>query len=190
MINRIDLKSIILTEKNIDSLRTREDRTFNIKKLLGVSLTQSQAIKFGNIFQNIIKDIVKNAGGEVLTQQFADVYGVGDTKLHKGHKDVDIWFKIEDRMYYFEAKTNLDLDSEKSKATNNKVDDITRWMKKTYPDFIVVSGILTCWWTREEGLPVKVQNVYFMEDFFNIIDVPMTKKEYYNLMIEFGKSIK
>lgn len=186
----IDIKSIVINEKNISCLQDKSDESFNIKKLLGVNLTQSQSIKFGNTFQNIIKDIATSVGAEVLTQQFADVYGVGDTKSNKGQKDVDIWFKLNNKMYYFEAKTNLDLDSEKSKATDSKVEAISSWMKTNYPEYEVVSGVLSCWYTKETGLPVKVKNVVYMEDFFKLLDIEFSKEEYYNLMKEFGKSLK
>lgn len=186
---QIDIKSIIINEKNINSLQDKNDDSFNIKKLLGVSLTQSQSIKFGNAFQNIIKDIATSAGAEVLTQQFADVYGVGETKSNKGQKDVDIWFKLNNKMYYFEAKTNLDLDSEKSKATDLKVEAISSWMKVKYPEYEVVSGVLSCWYTKEIGLPVKVKNVFYMEDLFRLLDIDFSKNQYYDLMKDFGKSL-
>jgi len=71
---KIDIKSIVINEENINGLQDKNDDSFNIKKLLGVSLTQSQSIKFGNTFQNIIKDIATSVGAEVLTQQFADFF--------------------------------------------------------------------------------------------------------------------
>lgn len=104
---KIDIKSIVINESNIKSLKDESKDSFNIKKLLGVELTQSQSIRFGNIFQKIVKDMIKSAGGEIIPMQFADVYNVGETKQNKGKKDVDIWFKLKNKMYYFEAKTSL-----------------------------------------------------------------------------------
>lgn len=188
--NILDIKKIIINEKNISYLEDKEDNPFNIKKLLDTKLSQSQSIKFGNMFQLIIKDIIKSTGREVLTQQFADVYGVGESKLNKGHKDIDIWFISDNKMYYFEVKTNLDLDSEKSKATDNKVNDITEWMKQNYKDYEVTSGVLSCWWDKEPGLPVKVKNVFFMKDFFEILKIDIKREDYYQTMKEFGKLLK
>lgn len=185
---KLDLNSIVINEKNISQLKNVHNDSYNIKKLLGVQLTQSQSIKFGTIFQNIVKDIVKAAGGEVLTQQFADVYGTG-SKSNKGKKDVDIWFKFRDKIYYFEAKTNLDLDSEKSKATDSKVDLISKWMSQNHPGVEVVSGVLSCWWCKEAGLPVKVKSVLFMEDLFRILEISISSREYYDLMLNLGKSL-
>jgi len=186
----INLKSLLITEKNIELLKKNDQLVWNIKRLLDCELTQSQSIRFGNMFQNFVKSIVVEAGGEVLTQQFADIYGVGETKLNKGQKDVDIWFNFNNKMYYFEAKTNLDLDSEKSKATDQKVDAISNWMKVNYPDVEVVFGILSCWYTKELGLPVKVKNVNYLEEFFKLLEIQITREEYYSVMKEFGKVIK
>ena len=186
----IDLKSLLITEKNIDLLKKNDQLAWNIKRLLDVDIDQSQSIRFGNMFQNFIKSVVIEAGGNVLTQQFADIYGVGETKSNKGQNDVDSWFNYGDKMYYFEAKTNLDLDSEKSKATDQKVSAISDWMKITYPDCEVVFGILSCWFTKEPGLPVKVKNVFFMQDLFNLLDIKISAEEYYQIMKDFGKMIK
>jgi hypothetical protein len=186
----IDIKSLLINEKNINLLKKNENTSWNVKRLLDTDLDQSQSIRFGNMFQDFIKSVVIAAGGEVLSQQFADVYETGNTDSNKGLKDVDIWFKFNSKMYYFEAKTNLDLDSEKSKATDNKVEDVTMWMKKNYSDIEVVSGVLSCWFKKETGLSVKVKNVFFMEDIFNILDIEMTSEDYYTIMKEFGKSLK
>lgn len=185
---QLDIKSLLITEKNLSYLKEKDDNSFNIKKLLGVNLTQSQAIRFGNMFQNFIKDVITSAGGEVVNQQFADIYGTG-TKSNKGKKDVDIWFKYDNKIYYFEVKTNLDLDSEKSKATDSKVDAISSWMKSNYKDCDVVSGVLSCWYTKETGLPVKVKNVFYMGDLFKILDIRLSSDEYYSIMKDFGKEI-
>lgn len=187
---QIDLRSLLITEKNINLLKKGENNSWNIKRLLQIDLDQSQSIRFGNMFQDFVKSVVTSAGGKVLSQQFADIYGVGETKSNKGQKDVDIWFTYKERMYYFEAKTNLDLDSEKSKATDLKVVDISIWMKMNYPEYEVISGILSCWWTKEAGLPVKVKDVYFMEDIFKILEIDVSKDEYYEIMKDFGTSLK
>ena len=57
---QLDIKSLLITEKNLSYLKEKDDNSFNIKKLLGVNLTQSQANRFGNMFQNFIKDVKIN----------------------------------------------------------------------------------------------------------------------------------
>lgn len=62
-------------------------------------------------------------------------------------------------------------------------------MKLNFSQYEVVSGVLSCWFKKETGLPVKVKDVFYMEDLFKILDIQMTSEEYYSLMREFGKSI-
>jgi hypothetical protein len=62
-------------------------------------------------------------------------------------------------------------------------------MKKNYDDIEVFSGVLSCWFKKETGLPVKVKNVFFMSDLFNILDIEMTSVDYYGIMEELGKSL-
>jgi len=184
------LHNVLITEKNISSMRKKIKDDYNLKKLLGNNnLDQSQSIRFGNIFQDVIKDFACSCGAIVSGEHFLDIYNKGtDVKNNKGHKDMDIFFEYNNVIYYFECKTNLDLDSEKSKATNKKVIDIidylgNREIKK------VVGGVLSCWYEKEEKLTVKVDNVFFMKDLFNILKYEISKDKYYNIMKEYGKLV-
>ena len=134
-------KKILLTEENIDYLKDEKIESWNIKKLLGINLTQSQSIKFGFVFQTIVKELIISAGGVIIDKRFIDIYNTGNSgKKNKGLKDVDILFSMNNIIYYFEMKTNLNLDSEKSKSTDIKVADITNWVVDNYPDNIVNSN--------------------------------------------------
>lgn len=186
---KIDIKSIVINESNIDYIKDANEDSFNISKLLGIVLSHSQSVRAGNLFQKIVKDIVKSAGGQLIPVQFADVYNVGETKQNKDKKDIDIWFKIDNKMYYFEVKTNMNLDSEKSRATDKKVSDIANWISQEYPGYEVISGVISCWYEKEVGLPVKIKKSFFMKDLFKILDIEITRDEYYSLMKDFGKSI-
>ncbi len=186
-----DIKNLLINEKNIKLLEKKENTSFNVKKLLGVDVDQSQSIRFGNLFQDFIKSLVTSVGGVVIDVQFLDVYETGNTKNNKGLKDMDIWFNFKNKMYYFEAKTNLDLDSEKSKATDTKISDITKSLMDNNQEVEVVAGVLSCWYEKEAGLSVKVKtNVCYIKDIFNILGIECSKEDYYNLMKEFGAKIQ
>lgn len=186
----MEMRELLINEKNISLMAKKENTSFNIKKLLGVDIDQSQSIRFGNMFQEFIKNLVISKGGKILPSQFIDVYKTGNTKSNKGLKDMDIWFILDDIMYYFEVKTNLDLDSEKSKATDNKIFDITKYLIIENQNTKVKTGILSCWYKREHGLPIKVKTpVCYIEDMFKILNIQCTSDEYYKLMLDFGKSI-
>ena len=98
--------------------------------------------------------------------------------------------KQENTIFYFESKLNLNLDSEKSKATDDKISDITEYLIQENKENDVFSGLITCWWEKEEGMSITTKtNLLFMKDFLQILDIKTTKEEYYNLMSDFGKMI-
>ena len=191
MKNIKDIKSLLINEKNITALAKKENNFFNLKKLLGVDIDQSQSIRFGNLYQDWIKSLASNFGAEIIDIHFMDIYKTGNVKTNKGLKDIDILFRFNGKMYYFEAKTSLDLDSEKSKATYAKISDVTEYIKTEYPDDEVVSGVLSCWYEKEIGLPFKLKtDAFFIKDIFNILGIEASKEEYYELMREFGSNLK
>ena len=105
-------------------MSVKDNTDFNVKRLLNNNkLNQSQSIRFGKIFEKFIKDLIKSRGYELINEGLIDVYETG-SKTNKGKKDLDICFIKEETIYYFESKLNLNLDSEKSKATDNKISDI------------------------------------------------------------------
>jgi hypothetical protein len=184
------LKKILLTEENINYLKDEKIEAWNIKKLLGIKLTQSQSIKFGYVFQDIVKKLIITTGGVIIEKKFIDIYNTGDNRIkNKGLKDVDILFSMNNIIYYFEMKTNLNLDSEKSKSTDIKVADITNWVAVNYPNSIVKAGVLSCWFKKEPNLQVKVKNVFYMNDLFGSLKINITRDEYYTVMAEYGKRI-
>ena len=56
---KIDIKSLLINEKNILTLKKNKNKSWNIKRLLGVDIDQSQSVRFGNMFQNFIKSTRK-----------------------------------------------------------------------------------------------------------------------------------
>ena len=162
--------------------------TYNVKKLLGNNkLTQSQSIKFGKIFETFLKNLIINKGFELMYTTPLDVNNEG-LPTKKGKKELDICFKHNNAIIYQEVKTNLNLDSEKSKITDGKIINITNYLKDNNEGVSVFNGIITCWWEKEPGLSITPKtNVMFMKDFFHILGFNITKDEYYTLMREFGK---
>jgi hypothetical protein len=171
-------------------MSVKENTDFNVKKLLNNNkLDQSQSIRFGKIFENFIKSLIKSKGYKLINEELIDVYGTG-SKTNKGKKDLDICFIKDDNIFYFESKLNLNLDSEKSKATDDKISEITDYLITENKDVSVFSGLITCWWEKEEGMSITTKtNLLFMKDFLELLDIKSTKEEYYNMMSDFGKMI-
>lgn len=59
------------------------------------------------------------SGASVSDVQFLDIFSIGETS-NRGKKDADIVFTISEDMYYFEVKTNLNLNSENPKQLTSK----------------------------------------------------------------------
>jgi hypothetical protein len=184
------MRDFLINEDNVKLMGVKENIDFNVKRLLNNNkLDQSQSIRFGKIFENFIKSLIKSKGYKLINEELIDVYGTG-SKTNKGKKDLDICFIKDDNIFYFESKLNLNLDSEKSKATDDKISEITDYLITENKDISVFSGLITCWWEKEEGMSITTKtNLLFMKDFLELLDIKSTKEEYYTMMSDFGKMI-
>jgi len=184
------MKNLLINKENIDIMKVKENNDFNVKRLLkNPNLTQSQSICFGTVFENFVKSLIESKDLNLRKEKLVDIYSTG-TKTNKGKKDIDISFANYPNLYYFECKLNLDLDSEKSKATDDKVGKITTFLTEENKNINIVSGVLTGWYENEKGLPNKLKTkVFFMKDLFEILDIKISKEEYYSMLEEFGKLI-
>lgn len=184
------MRNLLINDENVKSMGVKENSDFNVKRLLNNNkLTQSQSIKFGKIFEKFLKDLIKSEGYKLIHEEYVDVYGTGTT-TNKNKKDLDICFIKGDTIFYFESKLNLNLDSEKLKATDNKILQITEYLKKENKEMKVFSGLVTSWFEREEGMSITTKtNLLFMKDFLEILNIETTKEEYYGLMSDFGQMI-
>ena len=186
-----ELIDSLINEENISYINKKQDEDdFNIKKLLNnPTLSQRQSIRIGNIFQKWVKKIVTIAGASIIDEHYADIDNSGTQDI-KGKKDMDILFNFNNKIYYFEIKTNLNLDSEKSKETDKKINTITNWLKIKNPNIDVISGALSCWYCKEEKLMVKITSpIFYMKDIFLILNIDWDKDKYYKFLENFGKKL-
>jgi hypothetical protein len=184
------MRNLLINNENLHLMTSGQGDVYNVKRLLNNNaLTQSQSIKFGKIFEKFIKDLIKGQGFELINEEYVDVYGIG-SKTNKGKKDLDICFIKGDTIFYFESKLNLALDSEKSKATDDKIVEITNYLVENNKDMKVVSGLITCWFEKEKNMVITPKtNLFFIQDFLELIGIEIEKEEYYNMMSDFGKLI-
>jgi hypothetical protein len=184
------MREFLINEENISLMGIRKNTDFNVKRLLGNDrLDQSQSIRFGKIFEKFIKDLVKSRGYELINEELVDIYGTG-SETKKGKKDIDICFIKDNSIFYFESKLNLNLDSEKSKATDEKISNITEYLITQNSGYTVFSNLITCWWEKEDGMPISTKtNLIFMREFLQILGIETTREEYYEMMSDFGKMI-
>lgn len=184
------MREFLINEDNIKLMNVKKNNNFNVKKLLNnYNLDQSQVIRFGKIFENFIKNLIKSKNYKLINEELIDINGNGLNK-NKGKKELDICFIKNDNIFYFESKLNLNLDSEKSKATDDKISKINDYLINENKNFSVFSMLITCWWEKEEGMLIKTKTkIFFMKDFLELLDIKSTKEEYYKMMSDFGKKI-
>ena len=186
------IESCLINDDNLSLLTDKKLNCYNLSKLLGCKLSQSQSIRFGKVFERFIKNILSSKGIIVIDETIFDIYETNSTTI-KNKKDVDLLFILNDILYYFEIKTSLFLDSEKSKQTDIKITDITSYFVNRLNEYAcksIISGCLTCWFEYEPNMKKTIKsNVYYMKDLFNLIDVDISRNEYYDVMKKLGEHI-
>jgi len=114
----------------------------SLKHLLWGPITseQSVCIKFGHFGEFIAKELIKtNPNLELLTCGVQVI-----CKPENAKSDIDILYRNseEKKLYYYELKGNIDLDTEKKPATIVKCKKIKKHLSKTYKDYNITFGIL------------------------------------------------
>lgn len=187
--NNYEIFSKILLDNeiisSINELKVKDN--YNISKLINnYTLTQGQYIVIGNKLEEIIKNFIKKIGINVLP-----IKHMVCTNSDGGIKNIqmDLVFIIDDCIHYFELKTNLNLDSEKNKATYDKINLVTEELKKIYPDKKVYGKLLSTWFSRNDVTKSNKINITFMEELFELIGAKISSQEYYNLMEIFGSKL-
>jgi hypothetical protein len=102
--------------------------------LLDQKLQQSDCIKLGIAIEKIFIDIIKNY------TDYIDIKSMNiKNKKEKDHLFLDKNNKI---VYYAEFKSNLNLDSEKSKITSLKCNYIHKELSINYPEYKIFSFLV------------------------------------------------
>ncbi len=148
--------------------------------------TQSVNIKIGNRLEALLNEFSKKMGFPTHKR--------GKT-LIEGHQ-VDSLFMIDDCFEYNEQKANANLDSEKIKATIEKMIEIGESLRTETKKVVTCSIFHTTVWEemdapeysgpyskfRKSGIRVK-----FMSDYFQSLGVEMTKEYFYSMWREGGE---
>jgi len=178
------LEKCLITKEHIDNMNhIPKKKNKNLGDLLGKQITQSQSVKFGKIFESFIKNI--------LIQLDINVFNVNliEMNIEKNKKDVDLLFELGDTIYYFELKCNLNLDSEKFKVTDDKIQKIKYQLHQQY-NKPVEGYCMTCWYDDSNIVNKLKSQIFFMKDFFELINLDISEETYYNTLKNFGKYIE
>ena len=158
-----------------------------------VPSTQSINIKFGRAFERFFEEAVSLGTNNFILMPS----GVWE----EINKDLDLIFRDDENkiIYYRELKLNLNLDTEKIVATYEKINYITDFLIKKYPDYEINSALLT-WSTfnlddiTAQSQVKKADNYYVSvedpETFFELVGMPMNKDNYEEFFRSIGALFK
>ena len=160
-------KKIIIT---IDNLKETIDNNNYVKKcfsnedictnslsylISNINLSQSDKIKLGSGMEKILSDFIIKYNKNLKNIKT-------EKKLKKGEKEKDHLFKDEENkiIYYAELKSNLNLDTEKSKSTSNKCLLIKKELKEKYVEYTIKMYLVNLRYLTKKNIPDFILNKY------------------------------
>lgn len=171
-------KMVNLFDKQKYNFTTFENKDPNsISYIVDRVLSQSQCIKLGLTLEKFLTDIILNENKNLENIK---------PKNKQGYKEKDHLFKDEynKTIYYAELKSNLNLDTEKSKETYIKCIKIYNDLKNEYKDYSVKMFLVGVRYYKKGIIPKNISKRYeTIKD--NLIGVNEYFKEL-NLNISFN----
>jgi len=165
----------------VKSIKATKKSTGAIKELLFpvVLSLQSVCIKFGNTFQDVFNDVYgsKNDTYKKEFLKWSNEKGLDDIK------ELDYLENIDGVMYHFEMKCNINLDTEKLPAVENRVKAVENFFKEKYPDIKIISAIFAVRNPTGDIAKKIVNKIYSVPVFgykevFSIFGIDITEEEW------------
>jgi hypothetical protein len=119
-----------------------------------MDLSQSDNIKVGHGLEKVLCQIISKLPNLKNIKSYS--------KTVKGEKEKDHLFLDEEKkiVYYSELKSNLNLDTEKSKITIKKCLKIKEDLKKIYPDYIIKMSLVGLRYCNKNDIPSVIRKKY------------------------------
>jgi hypothetical protein len=138
----VDYFAIARKNKFINQKKESACDVHSFCSLLDKPLTQSQNIVLGHCIEHLVADIVLSNPAWVSIK----------LPNEKGKKETDhLYMNAEKKVIiYGEQKNNINLDTEKSKSTAEKLPVITAELRTKYPDYTVECHILAARYLRNK----------------------------------------
>jgi len=143
---------------------------------------QSTNIKFGHVIEKSFNDIIPEDYRLPLTH----IYLTGKTT----QTQLDIIFRKENTVYYFESKNNINLDTEKMPACLDKISRVKDCLEELYPQCFVVAKIFTARFSNVQDISKKFfkngltsDKVIGYNDFFDIVGETHVNEEDWHKII-------
>lgn len=152
-VTTIHLNKLITNNKYILSCKSNKKKDkHSLSYLIDKSISQSDCIKLGNALEKVLLDLIL---------EHTNLKNI-KSKNEKGKKEKDHLFSDDNNkiIYYAELKANINLDTEKSKATYNKCLNIVTELNKLYPDYSIKWCLLSCRYLHNDNIDKLIKNKY------------------------------
>lgn len=150
---KMALRMLIKNNEYVKKCKTNKKRdTDSLSSLITRPMSQSDCIKIGIAVEKLFRDII------VQNSHLKDI----KQKNKKGLKEKDHLFLDEENkiIYYAEFKSNINLDTEKSVSTSEKCIEISKSLKKKYPDHKIKWCLVGCRYVDKKLIPKKLSDKY------------------------------
>jgi hypothetical protein len=175
-----ELKIIIKNNDYVKSCKSNNKKDKNsLSYLIDYNLSQSDSIKLGSALEYIFRDIINKK-----SENLEDI----KPKNSKEKKEKDFLYKDNKKIYYAELKSNLNLDTEKSKSTINKCLEIEKELKKEFEGYEINMFLISGRYIYKNLIPKNIyikydnikENLLGINEFFNKIgiDINFSEKSY------------
>lgn len=178
--------------KRVSEINYEKKETGSLSELIFSSSQNSFLIKIGKSLEDCF-----NKYSESRSERNLKPYIKEHILQYFGkQRDLDILFEINGKIYYFEVKSNLNLDTEKSKATADKVIEIGEFLRVHFPEKEVIYGVLSGRYGRRSEINHPIKGIlkdiklFGYKDFFEIFDLTVNTDEWEDMFKEAGKYYK
>ena len=138
--------------KNCDYIKnvknSNKKSSSSLSYLIDRKLSQSECIKLGYAVEHVLKDLI------LFNTKLKEIKKKVENQKERDHLFCDNINKI---IYYAEIKTNINLDTEKSKATCKKCLDIVEELKKDYRGYNIKWALVTPRYIKNNDIPKKLK---------------------------------
>lgn len=140
------------------------------------NISHSDCIKFGFAIEKILIDIILDFN--------KDLINIRSKNNEKNKRETDHLF-INEKLkivYYSELKSNLNLDTEKSKSTCNKCLNIVNILQNKYPDYTIKWCLLGLLYWNKQSLNKNKKNNTVISKYKIIKNNVFSINEYFTLL--------
>lgn len=162
----------------VDTIYNKKNNSSSICNKLNLPSSQSVLSQLGFKTEQAINEFVNTQSG-VTNLKF--LYP------QIGPHQIDVLFEYKNTVYYFESKNNMQLDTEKSLKSIEKIRSINKYLRRTYRGKRIICKFINMWEYSSDNMTylkrtIRKKDIYGYSDFFRIFKIDVSKREFQNLI--------